>query len=323
MKDLDDKNKLAIKWYTDNYNIHIGDPINLDNDKKNKLFIGSENKRICRFCGKIEPKTTFKKIAHAIPEFLGNHNLITYEECDECNKYFGDGIEQHFAKYTFPQRTISQIIGKNGIPKYETNDNEIKIWIDKIVNVEVRGNACYKIDKENKHITINTKTQEHIPREVYRCLVKMALSLIERSELENFKDAIHWLKNSNPKTDRLMDESCFCFKTSTSGVMPYNNIQNIFFVRKDDSKEVPYFSYLFAYGNCTYQIFIQSIRDNILIDKIYQVYSFPTLFMIYKDIVPEQYKNTTLEKIDLSGRNKVKLDYPIGISYESMTATKI
>lgn len=44
-----------------------------------------ENKRICRFCGKSVPRVSFKKIAHAIQDALGNKLLFCYEECDTCN----------------------------------------------------------------------------------------------------------------------------------------------------------------------------------------------------------------------------------------------
>lgn len=44
-----------------------------------------ENKRICRFCGKSVPSVSFKKIAHAIQDALGNKLLFCYEECDTCN----------------------------------------------------------------------------------------------------------------------------------------------------------------------------------------------------------------------------------------------
>lgn len=44
-----------------------------------------EDKRICRFCGRSVPKVSFKKVAHAIQDALGNKLLFCYEECDTCN----------------------------------------------------------------------------------------------------------------------------------------------------------------------------------------------------------------------------------------------
>lgn len=45
-----------------------------------KRYIGE--RFTCRFCGRGRESVTFKKKAHAIPEFLGNHQLILHSECD-------------------------------------------------------------------------------------------------------------------------------------------------------------------------------------------------------------------------------------------------
>ena len=47
------------------------------------------DKRICRFCGKKMPETTFIKDAHVVPESIGgSKELLCYEECDNCNEEF-------------------------------------------------------------------------------------------------------------------------------------------------------------------------------------------------------------------------------------------
>jgi hypothetical protein len=48
-----------------------------------------KSKRICRFCNNTRANVTFKNIAHAISESLGNKKIILNEECDECNAEFG------------------------------------------------------------------------------------------------------------------------------------------------------------------------------------------------------------------------------------------
>ena len=83
-----------------------------------KKFIKDGESRFCRFCQNGESKTSFKTVAHAIPECLGNHQLILVDECDICNKYFSENIEDHLDKFTKPLRVAGQIRGKNGIPSY-------------------------------------------------------------------------------------------------------------------------------------------------------------------------------------------------------------
>jgi len=41
--------------------------------------------RVCRFCGRSFPATTFKSKAHVFPEQCGNRYMISDEESDSCN----------------------------------------------------------------------------------------------------------------------------------------------------------------------------------------------------------------------------------------------
>lgn len=68
---------------------------------KDKVRIGETDKsqRTCRFCGRKQPDVSFNNIAHTISEGLGNKNIITNDECDECNKWFGKEIEQDLIIY--------------------------------------------------------------------------------------------------------------------------------------------------------------------------------------------------------------------------------
>lgn len=52
-----------------------------------KRFISDGDVRLCRFCQKNEKETTFRNESHAIPECLGNHQLILLDECDDCNTW--------------------------------------------------------------------------------------------------------------------------------------------------------------------------------------------------------------------------------------------
>lgn len=100
-----------------------------------KRYIGERFS--CRFCGRSRDGATFKNRSHAIPEFLGNHQLMLNSECDTCNKHFGDTIEQHLAKYTRPFRALNGITNKNRktakhsddrISALQMNRHTKKIW---------------------------------------------------------------------------------------------------------------------------------------------------------------------------------------------------
>ncbi|PWM79654.1 MAG: hypothetical protein DBY32_01970 [Phascolarctobacterium sp.] len=70
----------------------------------------AKDKRKCIFCFNEDAK--FSKIAHAIPETLGNHSLISYFECDECNYKFGKMFEDDLAKFMMPYKYITNTFGK-------------------------------------------------------------------------------------------------------------------------------------------------------------------------------------------------------------------
>lgn len=71
-------------------------------------------KRVCRFCGKSIPNTTFNHKAHALSECLGNKNLICREECDECNTRFSRTIEPSVANLFHFYLILSNTKGKHG-----------------------------------------------------------------------------------------------------------------------------------------------------------------------------------------------------------------
>jgi len=73
-----------------------------------------KQKRVCRYCHKSMPETTFKEIAHTIPEALGNKSIITNDECDICNHFFGCGIEQDFISIFDLPRLLFDVSGKKG-----------------------------------------------------------------------------------------------------------------------------------------------------------------------------------------------------------------
>ena len=66
--------KLA-EFYDKHYTVLNWD---LLNDKK-YTYLGNKETKVCRFCGKDEFNgATFKKLAHAFPESIGNRCLATY-----------------------------------------------------------------------------------------------------------------------------------------------------------------------------------------------------------------------------------------------------
>ena len=107
-----DPRTAALNFYNQHYDplvwhLHSG---------MNKRVLGNKENQVCRFCGKSKPEVLFRSEAHAIPESLGNKILFTNYECDTCNKFFGETIENDFGKWSKPYRTFARIRGKKGVP---------------------------------------------------------------------------------------------------------------------------------------------------------------------------------------------------------------
>ena len=95
-----------------------------------KAYLGDRQKRRCRFCGRVrgpqEKKNPFKNEAHAIPEFMGNESLITYEECSACNTFFSGCLESNLSEFINPVRTVLGMAGKTGVPKYKSDSSRVE-----------------------------------------------------------------------------------------------------------------------------------------------------------------------------------------------------
>ncbi|NHZ46308.1 HNH endonuclease [Cupidesulfovibrio liaohensis] len=71
---------------------------------------------VCRYCKKSAPDVSFKNTAHTIPMSLGNINLVSGDECDECNHYFGNTLENCLGNFTIVERAIFGIKGRKRLP---------------------------------------------------------------------------------------------------------------------------------------------------------------------------------------------------------------
>ncbi len=133
-----------------------------------KEYIGNKG-GACRFCSRSEPDVTFKTIAHAVPEFLGNKQLILRNECDACNEFFSNNLEDHLDKYTKHFRTSAQIKGKRKVPSNKSKDKKTRFDFkpgDKSTIVSPADSDLTTIDVENKSLTYKFEIEPHIPAAV-------------------------------------------------------------------------------------------------------------------------------------------------------------
>lgn len=303
-----------LEYFGKNYELiatyHLG--------KGKKEYIGNDNK-ICRFCRKTELNVTFKTIAHAVPEFLGNKQLILQNECDNCNTFVSNNLENHLDKYTKPYRLTAQIKGKKKVPNYKSKDKKSRYEFhrdegSKIISPENSGFAS--IDTDNNEIKTNFHLEPHIPSAVYKCLVKIALSVISDNELEEFKSTLDWLMNNNHS--QTICKPLILLTAFIPGHKPNEKLTIIVLRRKLDSIVIPYCLFIICFGNIAYQIVVPSDKDIAEGKQTMKLIRFPLPFeqgweygeIIYgqEDLTnPEEVKDKNLP-MSFSFDKAVKLD---------------
>ena len=174
-------------------------------DEAHRMRIGINDKarRICRFCGKSMPDVTFKQKAHAISESLGNKGLVCLEECDECNSRFSF-MEQDISAFLRLPIVLKGIKGKKGNPTLKGDDvsmrrdsscsfagseNAIVLEVNQILDISNRKELLQSLSK-NYSFT----PSKYTPQNIYKCICKYVLSLIDSQYLPYFKETINWIR---------------------------------------------------------------------------------------------------------------------------------
>ena len=211
------------------FQVAIGEP-----DKK---------KRVCRFCSKDASQTTFRSKAHTISKSLGNNNIVTNDECDTCNNDFGRFIEKDLAEYLGVLRSMFGMKGYNGIPHIKGENFDIKQEGGQVkINFHASTEEEEKMPVEKMHLPLRSNQKIRL-QNVYRSIVKYALSVIDSKEMGHFRETIEWIFQRKaiaalPKIATLEVPSFFKSQPSI-----------ILYTRKTDDKQLPYMvvEFRFAY----------------------------------------------------------------------------
>lgn len=217
----------------------------------------------CRFCSQGEPEVSFRKESHAIPQSIGNPNLLLNDECDSCNEYFGAHLENDLGRFTKAYRVTGGVAGKGGMPTYVgpggasmkfDDTRTLKIYLGESGNIleEVPGKKVFKM---------NLLMESHVPCLVYRALVKGALSVMPESELGIFQHALRWVRR--PGTLFPLLEPLRLAVTFVPGFQPYGGT-SVTVLRKRTSSiltNAPCCIALFGFGNLLLQLIVPSDAD--------------------------------------------------------------
>lgn len=216
-------------------------------DYGDKVIIGERDlaKRKCRFCGATNPlhdtkagKITshFQNIAHAISQSLGNQRIICNEECDDCNNVFSNGIENDINQFFSISQALHTKKSSNGKPKSATGENYT--IAENQVQIKLPSNfsnfpATMTIHPGESGFTCALKGNVgYVPANVYRCLVKFAMSCIDAKYLPVFSITTKWIR----KKKRFLRLP----KVYINERAPYTETPILLlFVRKDNNIDLP------------------------------------------------------------------------------------
>lgn len=236
--------------------------------KESKLFLGNRNNRVCRFCKRDQNQVKFKKLAHVVPEFMGNKKYFSYFECDECNELFGV-YETSLANYGGILNTFSMIKGKNGHPKHKGKIEDTETFVQD-GNIVMRINqpdskASFKAvhyDSKTGLMEINSTKYPYIPLDAFKALTKMGMCLLSESEMLDYEMTRKWLlKESELDTD-LYKPLLFVFQKVGGKLFPHPWIAVMKKRPQFLFEPCPTHSILINYGMFKYQIFLPgNVRD--------------------------------------------------------------
>lgn len=234
-------------------------------------ILGSPVNKRCRFCGKGEKEVSFKKVAHAFPEFIGNSSLASNYECDICNQYFGNTIENDYGNFFSLYHSIMQIAGKRGVP-------ECKFRIPCPKRTDECADHCFKlsfvdnkpciavckevdsqyVDRSDNSVTISKPVGKCCPIAVFKALVKMAITVMPAEELSLFANTIEWVRN--PEHSNLYSSKKLLVRYE---MIPGFNVTKYphywLFRRKKTVFDKPYLLFNLTYG--CFSLFIEVPRD--------------------------------------------------------------
>ncbi len=165
-------------------------------------------KSVCRFCGRSKKDgAKFKEDPHAISYFFGNKHLLGGGECDSCNSFFGTELEPDFHRYYLPTMNLCGITGRGKNPHAEGENFSSKLGELKLLG---HGEDFDLFDRLANGEEVPIDLNDSIPvvkADIYRCLCKYVISLIDDDELPDFSETVRWIKKERtggylPKTFR-------------------------------------------------------------------------------------------------------------------------
>jgi len=311
-----------MRYYSDNYDCVF---TYVHNVGETQAIVDYTDK-VCRFCGKRYPDVKFKKKAHAVSELLGNKEFVLKNECDECNIFFGQKLEDNLAKYIGLGRTLSQVFGKEGVPSYKSKDESWRVdFTNKGLVIQMKENSNGVEEKDN-YILFHPVRDAYTPIAVYKALVKMALSLLPYEKMPYFLDTVDWIKEGSHIISKY-DMSNYAYMIERFVPGPHTLcLRASGFIRKSFEKKVPYYIFLLEFQNYSYQIIVPCrVKDGVL-EELEEV-DFVQIPGSDETLLENSFYGKPISKlVDLHETSKIKgetFDLCLSLEHKELNETRV
>ena len=301
----------------DNYDVFYS----WDDVHDKKTFLGEKENQVCRFCGVKKGEIaageskpcTFKKEAHALSNLIGNNHLFSYYECDKCNGELFTKMESHFANFMKLYHCVLKVKGKRGYPSYKNKPDDYS-RIDSGSNFKIQQKEdeepIVEIHEDTNTLIIKGK-RTYIPQMVYKCLLKMALTIMPESDIVHFNYALAFLQGKVQ-----YDKNMIVLLSMYREAFPHISC-TIYKKKKLSSADVPSYLFCLYYQNVAFQMYLPFCdTDKCLDGKTITIPFVPTPF----DIENGPFCQC---KLDLSSEEKKEKERcEITLTYERAEVTE-
>ncbi len=211
-----------------------------------RTIIGNAKKenRCCRFCERaMKDGATFTKVAHAIPEGLGNKNIILGDECDDCNEFFGNNVEPSLIEHLDIYRVFLGIKGKSGNPKIKYKNGQMQFREEMAVVV---SQDIERVSEDEFRVHFESN-KSFTPVNLYKALCKITLSTIDDEHVADLKPTIEWMRADEQKELHLPNVAVSVVHVGFS-----KEPQIVNYIRKVDNTDIPHIVSEFRVGSFVY-----------------------------------------------------------------------
>ena len=234
----------------------------------------------CRYCGTTD-EAKFQQVAHAFPEALGNHWLISVDECDDCNGKFSI-CDAALTEAVGAFLTLGGVARKHDRARQfgrssgkrtarHTREAGLRRLSFRLNNRDKDLGVGFDPGGETLRIRIPLPDVAFIPARAYKAVAKMGFALIPENELIHFEAERAWLLGM-PDVGRVRDHHVVASFGFIGNAPPL--VVGRLLRRRDPSVPLPYMLFVGCVGSICMQIAMRAdvLDAHVPADAVCQVH---------------------------------------------------